>query len=241
MSQSSGVVFTVLVVLMGLHLVSDFIRINILKIRLSNFLQVFLQKADNMTAQERRDRCSYLNSVRSNFTVCCAFPLIVLWRWQMDECAVECLKLGKLDDPCCIQVCNYRKLEFIYKENDPVRNATHDPTAGLIFSFWLSVGNETKWNQPITDSCNYCFNAVTKQAEFDFCGIPNHIYQIIDCAYNEVYFRCPFWNPFNVTSCELTKQYIDLCYRIWIKLSWEVKTIIWIQRISSLQDWMTSI
>lgn len=163
--------------------------------------------------QEIKDRCSYLNTVRANFTVCCQYPSLVLWRWQLNQCIGECQNINQIDNSCCISVCNYRLLSVIPQPNNNANNASFDPTEGLITAFMLSIGNTSEWTQTIRDSCTLCNNAVGKQPEYDSCGIPIHLYSIVNCAYNEMFFNCPKWNPSNIQECDFTRQFIDTCYR----------------------------
>lgn len=159
-----------------------------------------------------RDRCIYLNQIRANFTVCCKYPTMVLWRWKYSACVDECQKKQANDD-CCLMVCNYRSFGAIPQANETTNNATHDSTSALAYSFLLSVGNDTQWTGVVDESLSYCSSIVIKQALFDTCGFPFHLFEIIDCSYNEIYFRCPFWNPFNLKACDYTREYIDLCFR----------------------------
>lgn len=163
---------------------------------------------------------NYLNSIRTNFSVCCQYPVLVMWRWQMRQCSNDCERLNRGPNGCCVHICNYQRINLIPNGiNLNSQNFTYDPTAGLIYSFMLSVGNDTQWTETISDSTNYCTGVVSKQATFDSCGIPIHLYTIINCAYNELFFRCPPWNPSNLNACEYTKEYIDTCFRIWWKIS----------------------
>lgn len=159
--------------------------------------------------------CAALNSVRANFTVCCQYAMMVMWRWQMNQCVDNCARRNLVDNSnCCQTLCNYRAINIIAPANNNANNITYDPTAGLIAVFMLSVGNNTQWTSPITDSITYCFNAVLKQPDYDSCGIPTQLYDIINCAYIEIFYRCPLWNPSNLPECDYTRQYVDQCYRV---------------------------
>lgn len=174
----------------------------------------FIQVSTDEDSDEHKRKCKELNKVRANFTICCLYPTIVMWRWQLDECQRQCKDMDDDDMRCCILICNYRILDFLPKENSNEKNFTHDPTKGMISSFMLSVGNATNWAKAVNESCSYCNEVIEKVEEFDSCGIPNHLYEIFDCAYNEIFYNCPPWNPHNITECEYTKQYIDLCFRV---------------------------
>lgn len=133
----------------------------------------------------------------------------------MNQCSDSCARLNLGDNSnCCPLVCNYRAINIIAPANNNANNITFDPTAGLISVFMLSVGNDTQWTNPITDSVTYCFNAVPQQADLDSCGVPTQLYDIINCAYNEIFFRCPVWNPSGLPECDYTREYVDLCFRV---------------------------
>lgn len=176
------------------------------------FLQVWSQQNTTLSPTALKDRCAYLNSVRSNFTSCCKYPTIVLWRWMLNSCKDECQRNFQADNDCCPLVCNYRRINVIPQANDTSRNATWNPVAGLTYAFMLSIGNDTRWTQTVSDSLNFCFNSVIKQPLYDVCGIPLHLYDIINCAYNQLFLRCPVWDPSNITECAYTREFINICF-----------------------------
>jgi hypothetical protein len=55
------------------------------------YLSVIFQNADEVqTSEEKKQECKYLNSVRANFTFCCRYPMLVIWRWQHIICRDAC-------------------------------------------------------------------------------------------------------------------------------------------------------
>lgn len=140
-------------ILLAAFLVVDFqTSINHIQVKTFNFdRQVF---AEEMTDEEQTKKCLFLNSVRSNFTACCAYPALVMWRWQMDICQEHCRSNAEngneVDVQCCIKVCAFGLLQVLTSDTEfsPVK------PSGLIHSFMLSVGNDTKWEPVITNSVN---------------------------------------------------------------------------------------
>lgn len=120
----------------------------------------------------------------------------------------------KTPNRCCLVPC-CDKLNGVLKEvlNDDssVARLDIDPN-GLIYSFLLSVGNDTKWQPVVTATVNDC-NAQysVNQNGFDCDVIPSNLYSIIDCSYNEQFLKCPNYNPHNLKECEYTQQYIQQC------------------------------
>lgn len=203
----------VLAISIGVVTVSDeIIKLFIIFNKRFNLFKVWSQQSTTLNPTALKDRCNYLNSVRSNFTSCCKYPTIVLWRWMLNGCKEECQRRNQADDDCCPLVCNYRRINVIPQANETFRNATWNPVAGLSYAFMLSIGNDTRWTQTVSDALNSCFNDTVKQALYDACGIPLHLYDIINCAYNELFLRCPVWNPNNIPECNYTREFISLCF-----------------------------
>lgn len=182
--------------------------------RLSYVILIFLifkvlsRNGDGLSDSDRKIKCKELNNNRANFTICCKYPTLVMFRWQF----LQCLKLCPDEDECCIKTCNFRSLDFI---PNFVNAENHNPCNGLSYSFLLSVGNNSEWVEPISESCKFCFDEVARDSsQVDECNIPYHLYDIINCVYSENYFRCPNFNPFFVKECELTREYNDICCRL---------------------------
>lgn len=170
------------------------------------------QLSTTLSPDDTATRCAYLNTVRANFTACCQYPVIVIWIWQKSQCDANC---ASSVDPnrCCNILCNYRFMNVIAPVNNNANNFTYDPTTGLATAFMLSIGNDTRWTDTVTASVSYCVNAIAQQATYDSCGIPTQLQDIINCAYNEIFYRCPLWNLNNLVECDFTREYVDLCYR----------------------------
>lgn len=141
------------------------------------------------------------------------YPTIVMWRWQLNLCQKTCANKPVDDVECCNSRCSYQTLNLISQDENEDKSYLHDPSNGLLYSFSLSVGNDSEWKSVITEAARFCNNYVQKEKEFEACGIPKHLYSIINCAYNENYFHCPNWNRYGIAECELTKEYIDFCFR----------------------------
>lgn len=85
---------------------------------------------------------------------------------------------------------------------------------GLAKSFMLSVGNDSQWEEPVESSCEECLrrSLPIRPAATDCLEMPLQIYTVINCAYNEIYLKCPPWNPHDIKECEFTKQFIQECF-----------------------------
>lgn len=83
---------------------------------------------------------------------------------------------------------------------------------GLIYSFMLSVGNDTQWKPVISESSNNCV------LQFDGAGgemdcevIPKSLYDILNCVYSRNYQKCPPWNPYGLEACQYTMMFVKKC------------------------------
>lgn len=157
---------------------------------------------------EQKKRCTFLNSVRANYTACCKYPTMVVWMWDYKKCKDYCERKFEKDERCCMQPCAYRALGVLNELNSKIN------WTGLVYSFMLSIGNDTQWKVPIRDSCHLCYNKSLpiRPAALDCEVIPLQLYGIINCAYNEIYYRCPPWNPHQLKECEYTREYIHDCF-----------------------------
>lgn len=181
-----------------------------------NLFQVLSQEEE--TEDEKKANCKYLNSVRANFTVCCEYPVLVIWMWQYKICVKECKAQDRANERCCILPCCFRFLGVlnITKTTDPETNEEKVTTDvdwnGLVYSFLLSVGNDTRWLPVVTDSTSRCYNDFSgSNDEIDCDVIPRSLYTVIDCAYVENYVKCPVFNPAGLKECSYTMQYAQKC------------------------------
>lgn len=89
--------------------------------------------------------CHNLNKLRRPFPQCCWYPLLVIWRWQFELCVEKCnhdlSSTTSASYRCCVLPCCFTYLKVIgaYPERDGIRKD------GLVFSFFLSVNNDTRW------------------------------------------------------------------------------------------------
>lgn len=83
---------------------------------------------------------------------------------------------------------------------------------GLIYSFMLSIGNDSAWLPVITASTSRCYDQYGGNDEGMDCGvIPVSIYDVIECSLVENFLKCANWNPYNIAECDYTYQYIQKC------------------------------
>lgn len=147
-------------------------------------------------------------------SICCEYPSLVVWRWQANICIAECEKSGRGKDRCCVTPCCFGIagiLNVIKNEDGSVAQVDVDPR-GLIYSYLLSVGNDTLWLPVVTNSVNRCYEQFSEQNNaYDCDVIPLNLFIVINCAYGENYLKCPRWNPYNIRECEFTYKYVEKC------------------------------
>lgn len=162
-----------------------------------------------MTGPEHAERCKFLNKVRANFTICCEYPTLVMWATDLNICEEQCASEGEPNDNCCILACCFIKIGALRQsEGGPIEV---DPN-GLIYSFLLSVGNDTQWLPVITESTQRCYDDIPNTYENDCSNrMPKQLYSIIDCCYKENFLKCAKWNPFDIKECEYTTEYVSIC------------------------------
>jgi hypothetical protein len=164
--------------------------------------------------EEQKNACVYLNGVRANFTACCEYPAIVIWDWQYKACYKDCNIEGDQDEDetgrCCVLICALNMLQILTSRTEisPI-----DPK-GFVYSFMMSVGNETIWEPVITNAISRCFTQNEGNDQGFDCGIVSHnIYYIADCAYLEHFLKCPKWNPYGLNECAYTHEFAMKCYQ----------------------------
>lgn len=172
-----------------------------------------LSQEESETEEEKQTTCKYLNTIRANYTVCCEYPLLVIWRWQYDLCKDKCEKDGESDITCCTLACGLNTLGVLHTAtNNEGKNQIDVYWHGLVYSFLLSVGNDTQWTPVINETVQRCYNQFSETNEFDCSGrIPNHIFSIIECCYVEHFLKCAKWNPHGLKECEFTYKYVQKC------------------------------
>lgn len=145
---------------------------------------------------------------------CCEqYPLMVAWTWQMDQCTDSCY-MAKTPTRCCVLSCVFYMIGVLkanFNADGSVASTVVDP-AGLIYSFMLSVGNDTQWEPIITESVNWCndqYGGVTSKYECKV--IPLNLYEIVDCTTVQDYLKCPPWNPHNLPECQQTQEFVRDC------------------------------
>lgn len=141
-----------------------------------------------------------------------------MWRYQWNECLVQCNATGwNKDSECCLQPCTFGKIGLL----NPVylEDGTQDKSAvdwnGLVYSFMLSVGNDSQW-LPVVNSSSYrCFLTYSESQNGFYCDvIPLNLFDVIGCCYNENFLKCPPWNPYKIKECEQTWQYVKQCFTL---------------------------
>ena len=176
-------------------------------------IYVFKVLSQNELSDEEKQNCKYLNSIRANFSSCCQYPAMVVYRNHYNECSVPCKSRGD-DEDCCTFSCLLLKIGVTYKViNDDGSTHIDLNLSAIIASFLLSVGNDSRWTDIVDSSVTRCYNQFTDNSEYD-CNdrVPMYLYEITDCAYIENFLKCPSWNPKGLKECDYAYQYIDKCY-----------------------------
>lgn len=166
---------------------------------------------------DHKEQCKELNQQRANFTACCLFPTLVFWRWQINQCKAQCKDAPEDEFHCCCVLCDKKLIGLVADDDEASDRYLHNPVDGIIYSFMLSIGNDSAWKPVVETAAKHCNDVVEKKAEYTNCNIPKHLYRIIDCVYSENYFNCPenVWNPDGLNlECQHAKDYIDQCFRI---------------------------
>lgn len=112
-----------------------------------------------------------MNTVRTNFTTCCRYPVLVVWKFNYNLCVSEC-KNKNLEDSmyknphlqwsslilkifsCCILGCSFEKSDLFRRI---YRGYLTSSPNGVYASFMLSVGNDTNWASTVRESVNQCY------------------------------------------------------------------------------------
>lgn len=85
---------------------------------------------------------------------------------------------------------------------------------GLVYSFLLSVGNDTQWEPVLNLVCERCyqqFSGNPREDEYYCEEIPISLFTVIDCSYVQNFVMCPTYNPHNAKECDYSMQYIKKC------------------------------
>lgn len=114
---------------------------------------------------------------------------------------------------CCELTCCFQKLGVLTTQvNEDESKQVDVDWRGLVYSFLLSVGNDTLWTPVVNETVKRCYEQFSNSGEFDCKGqIPKHLFHIIDCSYLENYLKCAKWNPHDLKECEYTYQYVKKC------------------------------
>lgn len=159
--------------------------------------------------------CQYLNSIRANYTICCQYPVLVVWNWLFRACYAECRHLGMgWIMSCCVNICCYKSggmLDVINFENGTVEKVNIVPK-GIANGLMLSIGNDSRWTSVIEISVERCYEQFFDPTPSRFCAIPDSIFEVIDCTYTQNFMKCPIWNPHGIAECEYTMRYVTECY-----------------------------
>lgn len=163
--------------------------------------------------------CPYLDSIRTNFSVCCERPSLTMQNSDWDQCNAACeakalTNNNDTDDNCCMVVCSLLKTGIVsLKITDESKDASvtlHQEA--IVFAFMFS-NNDTWWEPVIKESVDQCHRQFNDTEINLVCGgvIPLNFWDIIDCSRRQNFLNCPIWNTDNVTECEHTREFAQKC------------------------------
>lgn len=140
----------------------------------------------------------------------------MIWKFQYAEFQAKCKNIIETEGEhlCCMNVCCLHRLKILTSIDSDLGLRSFDVDwRGLVYSFLLSVNNDTQWNPVISETVQRCYDQFSNTNEFN-CNsqIPTHLYQIVDCCYLEHFLRCAKWNPFGLKECEFTYKYVQNCF-----------------------------
>lgn len=149
-------------------------------------------------------------------TVCCQYPMFVIWTWQFNLCVKQCAGVSKRLQSCCQAKCQYvdqQGLLTVTTNEDGSYGPTSMNPAALVTSFLLSVGNDTQWAPVVTNSVQRCYDDIWGASDGTvLCGfIPISFFDIINCCYIEDYLKCPNYNPYSLSECDYTYKFVKDC------------------------------
>lgn len=75
-------------------------------------------------------RCIQLNNIRANFTACCQYPTLVIWRGQLNQCLSQCQQIFSDFGACCMPLCTFRAIQLIPPVGSTANNSTFNPSNG---------------------------------------------------------------------------------------------------------------
>ena len=193
--------------------------------------QVTSHDVNDMTEDEKQQYCDHLHAIRAKFTECCEYPKLGIWGWDVNDCDLYCATqgvTGQADENgdvgyCCGLSCQYYKMQLISLAKDPTTGLLLPSelyNTGYLYSFMLSVGNDTQWEPIIKDVVDRCYNQFASTGNGYYCEIiPYTLWSVAECCYMELFMKCPNWNPQGLASCALTYEYAVKC----IKTGYEVQ------------------
>ena len=84
---------------------------------------------------------------------------------------------------------------------------------GLVYSFMLSIGNDSLWDPVVNNVVSRCYDQFgAVGTEFDCDVIPLSLYEVIRCSYNQNFLQCPTWNSHGIEECKYTYDYVSQCF-----------------------------
>lgn len=172
-----------------------------------------------------------LNNLQSNYSdsenstenayECCKNPELFLWSNTFEECTKICggderndmsSKNETEEYGCCRLVCILTKMEFLRFSTDP-NVMPQVEVKGVIAVYMQSVDNDPIWLPIVKTATERCFDDIYGLlGQGYYCNvIPNSLKVLTDCTYNEYFMKCPYWNPKQLSRCELALEYQKEC------------------------------
>lgn len=153
---------------------------------------------------------------------CCKIPAFYTTAESLEMCGNKCYNETYPDTlGCCRDICILTEIGFLIYSTDPNVMPQTDPR-GLVYAYMLSVNNDPVWEPVVRSSVTRCFDDARGLEEDSgyHCGvIPFSLAIIHYCSILELFSKCPYWNPEELSECDKMREWIRECETIFSEVS----------------------
>ena len=152
------------------------------------------------------------------FDDCCQYPTFQIPSELFGQCNEQYpVPMDDYDqgyyDICPFYVCVYGPYSIITRDaNGNITSSEPDPVA-ILNAFLSSVVNDSSLWEPVMKNvvtrCNDQFGGVSIHAQ---CGLPNNMWDVVQCTYKQEMLQCPDWNYQRLPNCSYNYEWISKCY-----------------------------